>query len=105
VNRNNSSLLHILATISTVTISIIITRLIAHTAAKIDTAEYYEIVLEVAHADLNEDMQNDIRINHIRRSATYMGSPAAGQLDIIATNDNRYLISFADPLEKYLIVS
>jgi hypothetical protein len=65
VNRNNSSLLHILATTSTVTINIIITGLIAHTAAKIDTAEYYEIALKAAHADPNKDIQNDIRINHI----------------------------------------
>jgi hypothetical protein len=77
VNRNNSSLLHILATTSTATINIIITGLIAYTAAKTDTAEYYEIALEVAHADLNEDIQDDTRINHIRKSATYMGSPAA----------------------------
>ena len=105
VNRNNSSLLHILATTSTTTIDIIITRLIAHTAAKTDTAEYHETALEAAHADPNEDMQDDTRINHIRKSAIYVGSPTAGQLDIAATNDNRYLTSFADPLEKYLIVS
>jgi hypothetical protein len=83
----------------------IITGLIAHTAAKTDTAEYHEAALEAAHADPNEDMQDDTRINHIKRSATYMGSPAANQLDIPTTNDNRHLTSFADPLEKYLIVS
>jgi hypothetical protein len=94
-----------LATISTATINIIITGLIAHTAAKTDTAEYHEAALEAAHADLNEDIQDDTRINYIRRSVTYIGSSAANQLDIVATNDNRYLISFADPLEKYLIVS
>jgi hypothetical protein len=56
VNRNNSSLLHILATTSTATINIIITGLIAYTAAKTDTAEYHEAALEAAHADLNEDI-------------------------------------------------
>jgi hypothetical protein len=83
----------------------IITGLIAYTAAKTDTAEYHKTALEAAHADPNEDIQNDIRINHIRKSATYIRNPAAGQLNIAATNDNRYLISFADPLEKYLIVN
>jgi hypothetical protein len=77
VNRNNSSLLHILATISTVTISMIITELIAYTAAKIDIAECHEAALKVVHADSNEDMQDDTRINHIRKNATYVGSPAA----------------------------
>ena len=78
VNRNNSSLLHILATTSTATINIIITGLIAHTAAKTDTAECHEAALEITHADPNENIQNDIKINHIRRSATYVRSPAAG---------------------------
>jgi hypothetical protein len=78
VNRNNSSLLYILATTSTVTISIIIIELIAYTAAKTDTAEYHEAALEIVYADSNENIQNDIRINHIRRSATYIKSPAAG---------------------------
>jgi hypothetical protein len=77
VNRNNSSLLHILTTISTVTINIIITRLIAYTAAKTDIAKYHEAALKAVHADPNEDIQNDIRINHIRKSVTYVRSPAA----------------------------
>ena len=77
VNRNNSSLLHILTTTSTATINMIIIELIAYTAIKVDTTEYHKAALEVAHADLNEDMQDDIKINHIRRSVTYMGSPAA----------------------------
>jgi hypothetical protein len=94
-----------LATTSTATINIIITKLIVYTAAKADTAKYYEAALEAAHANPNEDMQDDIRINYIRKSATYMRSPTASQLDIAATNDNKYLINFADPPEKYLIVS
>jgi hypothetical protein len=66
-----------LATTSTATINIIITELIVYTAAKADTAKYYEAALEAAHANPNEDMQDDIRINYIKKNATYVGSPAA----------------------------
>jgi hypothetical protein len=39
-------------------------------AAKADTAEYREAVLKVVHADSNEDMQANIKINHGRKSVT-----------------------------------
>jgi hypothetical protein len=56
----------------------IITGLIVYTAVKADIAEYHEAALKAVYADFNEDMQDDTRINHIRRSVTYMGNPAAG---------------------------
>jgi hypothetical protein len=55
-------------------ISTIITGQIAHTAAKIDTAECREADLEVAHADSNENMQADTKINHGRKSITCVGN-------------------------------
>jgi hypothetical protein len=76
-NSNNSSL-PILMTTSTTIINMIITRQIAHTAAKIDTAECREIVLKVVHADFNEDMQANTKINHGRKSATCVGNLDAG---------------------------
>ena len=42
--------------------------------ARTDTAEYREAALEVVHADPNEDMQTDIKINHDRKSVTYVGN-------------------------------
>jgi hypothetical protein len=92
-------------TTSTAIISTIITRQIAYMAAKADTAEYYKAVLEVVHADFNEDMQADTKINHGKKSATCVGNLDAGQLNISAINDNRHLVSFAESLEKYLIES
>jgi hypothetical protein len=65
-------------TISTAIISTIITGQIAHTAAKIDTAECHEADLEAAHADFNEDTQADIKINHDRKNVTCVGNLDAG---------------------------
>jgi hypothetical protein len=39
-------------------------------AAKVDTAEYYEAALKAVHADSNEDMQADTKINHGRKNVT-----------------------------------
>jgi hypothetical protein len=47
-------------------------------AAKIDTAEYYETVLEIVHADSNEDMQADIKINYGKKSITCVGNLDTG---------------------------
>jgi hypothetical protein len=74
-------------------------------AAKVNTAEYRETALKIIHADSNEDMQTDIKINHGRKSVTYVGNLNAGQLNILAMNDNRHLANFAEPLERYLIES
>jgi hypothetical protein len=41
-------------------------------AAKADTAEYYETVLKVVHADFNEDMQAGTKINYGRKNVTCM---------------------------------
>jgi len=43
-------------------------------AAKADTAECREAALEVIHADFNEDMQADTKINHGRKSVTCVGN-------------------------------
>jgi hypothetical protein len=74
-------------------------------AAKADTAEYYEAALEIVHADSNEDIQADIKINHGRKSITCVRNLDAGQLNIPAINDNRHLTSSTEPLERYLIES
>jgi hypothetical protein len=39
-------------------------------AAKTDIAKYYETVLEIVHADFNENMQANIKINHGRKNVT-----------------------------------
>jgi hypothetical protein len=74
-------------------------------AAKVNTAEYREAVLKVVHADFNEDIQADIKINYGKKNATCVGNLDAGQLYILAMNDNRYLVSSAEPLERHLIES
>jgi hypothetical protein len=79
-----------LITTSITIINTIITGQIAHTAAKTDTAEYREADLKIAYADSNENTRADIKINHDRKSAIYMGNLDAGQLNIPAINDNRY---------------
>jgi hypothetical protein len=61
-------------TTSIAIISTIITGQIAHTAAKADTAEYYEADLKAAHADSNENMQANTKINHDRKSVTCVGN-------------------------------
>jgi hypothetical protein len=43
-------------------------------AAKADTAECYEAALEIVHADFNEDMQTDTKINHGKRNVTCVGN-------------------------------
>jgi hypothetical protein len=65
-------------TTSTAIISMIIIRQIAHIAIKADIAECHEAVLEVVHADSNEGMQADIKINHGRKSVTCVGNLDAG---------------------------
>ena len=47
-------------------------------AAKADTAEYREVALEVVHADSNEDMQADTKINHSKKNVTCVGNLDAG---------------------------
>jgi hypothetical protein len=61
-------------TISIMIINTIITRQIAHTAAKADTAEYREADLEIAHADFNENMQANTKINHGKKNITCVGN-------------------------------
>jgi hypothetical protein len=38
--------------------------------AKINTAKCREAALEIIHADFNEDIQTDIKINHGKKNAT-----------------------------------
>jgi hypothetical protein len=61
-------------TISTTIISTIITEQIAYIAAKINTAECHEAALKIVHADFNENMQADIKINHGKKSVTCVGN-------------------------------
>jgi hypothetical protein len=65
-------------TISITTINTIITGQIAHTAVKTDTAECRETDLKAAHADSNENMQADTKINHDRKSAIFIRNLDAG---------------------------
>jgi hypothetical protein len=90
-------------TISTTIINTIIIRQIVYTAVKADIAEYREAALEIVHADFNEDMQVNTKINHDKKNVTCMGNLDTGQLNILTINDNRHLASSAEPLEKYLI--
>jgi hypothetical protein len=43
-------------------------------AAKANTAEYREAALKVAHADPNENIQANTKINHGRKNITYVGN-------------------------------
>jgi hypothetical protein len=43
-------------------------------AAKVNIAEYYEAALKIVHADSNEDMQANIKINHGKKSITCVGN-------------------------------
>jgi hypothetical protein len=61
-------------TTSITIINTIIIGQIAHMAAKTDTAEYREAALEIVHADSNEDMQVNIKINHGRKNVTCVGN-------------------------------
>jgi hypothetical protein len=74
-------------------------------AAKANTAECREAALEAVHADSNEDMQADTKINYGRKSVTCVGNLDTGQLHISAMNDNRHLVNSAEPLERHLIES
>jgi hypothetical protein len=65
-------------TISIAIINTIIIGQIAYMAAKINTAKCYEAVLKIVHADFNEDIQVNIKINHGRKNATCMGNLDAG---------------------------
>jgi hypothetical protein len=42
--------------------------------AKADTAECYEAVLKIVHADSNEDMQADTKIKYSKKNATCVGN-------------------------------
>jgi hypothetical protein len=97
--------LPILITTSTAIINTIIIRQIAHTAVKVNTAEYREADLKIIYADSNENTQADTKINYDRKNVMCMGNLNTSQLDILAINDNRHLINSAEPLEKYLIES
>jgi hypothetical protein len=65
-------------TTSTTIINTIIIRQIVYTAAKANTAEYREAVLEIIHADSNENMQADTKINHGRKNITCVRNLDAG---------------------------
>jgi hypothetical protein len=47
-------------------------------AAKTNTAECHEAALEIIHADSNEDMQADTKINYGRKNATCVGNLDTG---------------------------
>jgi hypothetical protein len=47
-------------------------------AAKTDTAECREAALKIIHADFNENMQVDTKINHGRKNITCVGNLDAG---------------------------
>jgi hypothetical protein len=74
-------------------------------AVKIDTAECHETALKVVHADSNENMQADTKINHGKKNVTCVRNLDADQLNILTINDNKYLVNSAEPLERYLIES
>jgi hypothetical protein len=57
-------------TTSTTIINTIITRQIAYTTAKANTAECRETALKIVHADSNENMQANTKINHGKKSVT-----------------------------------
>jgi hypothetical protein len=65
-------------TISIAIISTIIIRQIAYTAAKADTAECHEADLKTVYADSNENTQADTKINHDKKSVTYVRNLDAG---------------------------
>jgi hypothetical protein len=92
-------------TTSTAIISTIITRQIVYMAVKADTAECHEAALKAVHADSNENTQADTKINYDRKNVMCVRNLDAGQLNILAINDNRYLASSAESLEEYLIES
>ena len=73
--------------------------------AKADTAECREAALKIIHADLNEDMQVNTKINHGKKNITCMRNLDTGQLYISTVNNNRHLVSSAEPLKKHLIES
>jgi hypothetical protein len=92
-------------TTSTMIINTIIIGQIAHTAAKANTVEYREAALEIVHADSNENIQANTKINHGKKNITCVGNLDTGQLNISAINDNKYLANSAEPLERHLIES
>jgi hypothetical protein len=61
-------------TISIAIINTIIIRQIAYMTAKIDIAKYYEAALKIVHADFNEDIQANTKINHGRKNVTCVGN-------------------------------
>jgi hypothetical protein len=46
--------------------------------AKANTAKCHEAALEVIHADSNENMQADTKINHGKKSTTCVGNLDTG---------------------------
>jgi hypothetical protein len=55
-------------------INTIITGQIAYITAKADTAKCREAALEIIHADSNENIQADIKINHVKKNITCVGN-------------------------------
>jgi hypothetical protein len=47
-------------------------------AAKTNTAKCHEAALKAVYADFNEDMQADTKINHGKKSVTYVGNLDVG---------------------------
>jgi hypothetical protein len=45
---------------------------------KANTAECHETALKIVHADFNENMQADTKINHDRKNVTCVGNLDAG---------------------------
>jgi hypothetical protein len=43
-------------------------------AVKVNTVKCRETDLKVAHADPDEDIQEDIKINHVRKNVTCVGN-------------------------------
>jgi hypothetical protein len=72
-------------------------------AAKANTAKYRETDLKAAHADFNENMQTNTKINYDKKSVTCVKNLDTNQLNISAINDNKYLTNSAEPLERHLI--
>jgi hypothetical protein len=65
-------------TTSITIINTIIIGQIAYTAAKVNTAEYREADLEIAHADSNENMQANTKINYDKKNITCVRNLDAG---------------------------
>jgi hypothetical protein len=65
-------------TTSITTISTIIIGQIVYMAAKANTAECHEAALKIIHADFNENMQADTKINYGKKNVTCVGNLDTG---------------------------